>query len=165
MTAASVTRKYRASIPTISVGAAPKSTGRRTTLPSFCPDNSHVGLMTILYNNIGKLPLTAAGLWFNSWLFSEDVNWFPSGKDLARVSMPAALNEPINLLQRLCEELEYCEVLDTANNTPDPYQRMVNLMESTREIHWNWFSWHMVLYRSVEYILVLLQTELNTTLN
>lgn len=47
------------------------------------------------------------------------------GKDLARVSMPAALNEPVNLLQRLCEELEYSELLDTAANTPDPYQRMV----------------------------------------
>uniref|UniRef100_A0A8C7XV50 Oxysterol-binding protein n=1 Tax=Oryzias sinensis TaxID=183150 RepID=A0A8C7XV50_9TELE len=77
----------------------PKSTGRRTTLPAHCPDNSHVGLMTILYNNIGK--------------------------DLARVSMPAALNEPVNLLQRLCEELEYSELLDTACNTPDPFQRMV----------------------------------------
>uniref|UniRef100_A0A4W6DXN6 Oxysterol-binding protein n=1 Tax=Lates calcarifer TaxID=8187 RepID=A0A4W6DXN6_LATCA len=76
-----------------------KSTGRRTTLPAHCPDNSHVGLMAILYNNIGK--------------------------DLARVSMPAALNEPVNLLQRLCEELEYSELLDTANNTQDPYQRMV----------------------------------------
>ncbi|KAI3364925.1 hypothetical protein L3Q82_001105 [Scortum barcoo] len=47
------------------------------------------------------------------------------GKDLARVSMPAALNEPVNLLQRLCEELEYSELLDTASNTSDPYQRMV----------------------------------------
>uniref|UniRef100_A0A669DHY1 Oxysterol-binding protein n=1 Tax=Oreochromis niloticus TaxID=8128 RepID=A0A669DHY1_ORENI len=50
---------------------------------------------------------------------------FFTGKDLARVSMPAVLNEPINLLQRLCEELEYSELLDTANNTSDPYQRMV----------------------------------------
>ncbi|KAG7227741.1 hypothetical protein INR49_029506 [Caranx melampygus] len=94
---ASATRQYRASISkTHSV--VPKSTGRRT-LPAHCPDNSHVGLMAILYNNIGK--------------------------DLARVSMPAALNEPVNLLQRLCEELEYSELLDTASNTPDPYQRMV----------------------------------------
>ncbi|TNN65326.1 Oxysterol-binding protein-related protein 6 [Liparis tanakae] len=46
-------------------------------------------------------------------------------KDLARVSMPAPLNEPLNLLQRLCEELEYSELLDTANHTDDPYQRMV----------------------------------------
>ncbi|XP_062416070.1 oxysterol-binding protein-related protein 7 [Pungitius pungitius] len=96
---ASATRKYRASISRTPNSAAPKSTGRRTTLPAQCPDNSHVGLMAILYNNIGK--------------------------DLARVSMPAPLNEPLNLLQRLCEELEYSELLDTANNTADPYQRMV----------------------------------------
>ncbi|XP_067343379.1 oxysterol-binding protein-related protein 7 isoform X3 [Channa argus] len=96
---ASATRKYRASISRTPNSVAPKSMGRRTTLPAHCPDNSHVGLMAILYNNIGK--------------------------DLARVSMPAALNEPVNLLQRLCEELEYSELLDTANNTLDPYQRMV----------------------------------------
>uniref|UniRef100_A0A8C8JZ68 Oxysterol-binding protein n=1 Tax=Oncorhynchus tshawytscha TaxID=74940 RepID=A0A8C8JZ68_ONCTS len=77
----------------------PMNTGRRTTLPAHCPENAHVGLMQILYNNIGK--------------------------DLSRVSMPAALNEPINLIQRLCEELEYSELLDIANNTQDPYQRMV----------------------------------------
>ncbi|XP_051958875.1 oxysterol-binding protein-related protein 6-like [Xyrauchen texanus] len=92
--------KYRVSLskappklPTI------KNTGSRTSLPAVCPDNSHVGLMTILYNNIGK--------------------------DLSRVSMPAALNEPVCLLQRLCEELEYSDLLDTANHTDDPYQRMV----------------------------------------
>lgn len=56
--------------------------------------------MTILYNNIGK--------------------------DLSRVSMPVALNEPLSLLQRLSEELEYSELLDIANNTDDPYQRMVS---------------------------------------
>ncbi|XP_071317904.1 oxysterol-binding protein-related protein 7 isoform X1 [Trachinotus anak] len=94
----SATRKYRASISKSPNSVVPKSTGRRT-LPAHCPDNSHVGLMAILYNNIGK--------------------------DLARVSMPAALNEPVNLLQRLCEELEYSELLDTANSTSDPYQRMV----------------------------------------
>nr|XP_033467861.1 oxysterol-binding protein-related protein 7 isoform X1 [Epinephelus lanceolatus] len=96
---ASATRKYRASISKSPNSVVPKSTGRRTKLPAHCPDNSHVGLMAILYNNIGK--------------------------DLARVSMPAPLNEPVNLLQRLCEELEYSELLDTANNTADPYQRMI----------------------------------------
>ncbi|XP_060795878.1 oxysterol-binding protein-related protein 7 [Neoarius graeffei] len=95
------TQKYRASLSKAS--AKPSrilgSTGHRTKLPAVCPDNSHVGLITILYNNIGK--------------------------DLSRVSMPAVLNEPVNLLQRLCEELEYSELLDTANNTDDPYERMV----------------------------------------
>uniref|UniRef100_A0AAR2KF41 Oxysterol-binding protein n=1 Tax=Pygocentrus nattereri TaxID=42514 RepID=A0AAR2KF41_PYGNA len=95
------TRKYRASLskaPSKSKRVL-QNTGRRTTLAAVCPDNSHVGLMAILYNNIGK--------------------------DLSRVSMPAALNEPVNLLQRLCEELEYSELLDIANRTDDPYQRMV----------------------------------------
>lgn len=39
--------------------------------------------------------------------------------------MPAALNEPVNLLQRLCEELEYSELLDKAAETEDPFERMV----------------------------------------
>lgn len=58
--------------------------------------------MTILYNNIGK--------------------------DLSRVSMPVALNEPVSLLQRLSEELEYSELLDIANHIDDPYERMVSLV-------------------------------------
>uniref|UniRef100_A0A8C7UKY1 Oxysterol-binding protein n=1 Tax=Oncorhynchus mykiss TaxID=8022 RepID=A0A8C7UKY1_ONCMY len=95
----SATREYRASISKAPNSVVPMNTGRRTTLPAHCPENAHVGLMQILYNNIGK--------------------------DLSRVSMPAALNEPINLIQRLCEELEYSELLDIANNTQDPYQRMV----------------------------------------
>ena len=36
------------------------------------------------------------------------------GKDLSRISMPVTLNEPLGVLQRMCEELEYCELLDAA---------------------------------------------------
>ncbi|KAG7459596.1 hypothetical protein MATL_G00212350 [Megalops atlanticus] len=95
------TQDYRNSISSAPdvLSVSPKDTGHRTALPATCPDNSHIGLMTILYNNIGK--------------------------DLSRVSMPAALNEPLCLMQRLCEELEYSELLDTANRTEDPYERMV----------------------------------------
>lgn len=75
--------------------------GRRAALPAPGTDNSHIGIMTILYNNIGK--------------------------DLSRVSMPVALNEPVSLLQRLSEELEYSDLLDIANHIDDPYERMVNL--------------------------------------
>ncbi|XP_015217750.2 oxysterol-binding protein-related protein 7 [Lepisosteus oculatus] len=97
-----ITRNYRASLSGASVVAtkfAAKVAGRRTSLPAPCPSNSHVGLWNILYNNIGK--------------------------DLSRVSMPVVLNEPLCFLQRLCEELEYSELLDTANRTDDPYERMV----------------------------------------
>ncbi|XP_017287709.1 oxysterol-binding protein-related protein 7 isoform X3 [Kryptolebias marmoratus] len=97
----STTLSYRASLnsATDKPNLVRKDTGRRTTLPASGSDNSHIGIMTILYNNIGK--------------------------DLSRVSMPVALNEPLSLLQRLSEELEYPELLDIANRTDDPYERMV----------------------------------------
>lgn len=75
---------------------------RRSTLPSPRPCSS-VSLWNILRNNIGK--------------------------DLSKVAMPVQLNEPVNTLQRLCEELEYSELLDAANQTHDPYQRMVSTSE------------------------------------
>uniref|UniRef100_A0A8B9RFT2 Oxysterol-binding protein n=1 Tax=Astyanax mexicanus TaxID=7994 RepID=A0A8B9RFT2_ASTMX len=71
----------------------------RRLLPAHSADNSHIGILSILYNNIGK--------------------------DLSRVSMPVALNEPVNFLQRVSEELEYSQLLDIANQIDDPYQRMV----------------------------------------
>uniref|UniRef100_A0A3P8W9A9 Oxysterol-binding protein n=1 Tax=Cynoglossus semilaevis TaxID=244447 RepID=A0A3P8W9A9_CYNSE len=73
-------------------------TRRRCMLPAPCPESS-VSLWNILRNNIGK--------------------------DLSKVSMPVHLNEPLNTLQRFCEELEYSELLDTANETQDPFKRMV----------------------------------------
>uniref|UniRef100_A0A8C5FDD6 Oxysterol-binding protein n=1 Tax=Gadus morhua TaxID=8049 RepID=A0A8C5FDD6_GADMO len=72
---------------------------RRSTLPSPSPGCGGVSVWNILRNNIGK--------------------------DLSKVAMPVQLNEPINTLQRLCEELEYSELLDTASHTQDPHQRMV----------------------------------------
>lgn len=41
------------------------------------------------------------------------------GKDLATMSMPVTANEPLSLLQRASEQLEYSELLDTAATTPD----------------------------------------------
>ncbi|KAF6727141.1 Oxysterol-binding protein-related protein 6 [Oryzias melastigma] len=73
--------------------------GRRTYLPAPCPDTSNINLWNILRNNIGK--------------------------DLSKVSMPVELNEPLNTLQRMCEELEYSELLDKAAETEDPFERMV----------------------------------------
>nr|XP_055076344.1 oxysterol-binding protein-related protein 3a [Misgurnus anguillicaudatus] len=71
---------------------------RRQRLPS-ARINESVNLWSILRSNIGK--------------------------DLSKVAMPVSLNEPINTLQRLCEEIEYCHLLDTAANTHDPHMRMV----------------------------------------
>lgn len=47
------------------------------------------------------------------------------GKDLSTISMPISLNEPINLLQRLCEELEYCDLLDKASAQASSMDRLM----------------------------------------
>ncbi|XP_003407120.2 oxysterol-binding protein-related protein 3 isoform X2 [Loxodonta africana] len=72
---------------------------RRTCLPAPCPNTGNISLWGILRDNIGK--------------------------DLSKVAMPVALNEPLNTLQRLCEELEYSELLDKAAQIPNPLERMV----------------------------------------
>ena len=47
------------------------------------------------------------------------------GKDLSKISMPVTLNEPLSTLQRLCEELEYSDLLDKAAAATSPLDRMV----------------------------------------
>ncbi|GLD61236.1 oxysterol-binding protein-related protein 7-like isoform X1 [Lates japonicus] len=113
---AAATLNYRASVNSApnQPSPVPTDTGRRTTLPAPGTDNSHIGIMTILYNNIGK--------------------------DLSRVSMPVALNEPVCLLQRLSEELEYSELLDIANHIDDPYERMVYVAAFSIS-GYAWASW------------------------
>ncbi|XP_061906572.1 oxysterol-binding protein-related protein 7-like isoform X1 [Entelurus aequoreus] len=112
---ASVTLKYRESLRSAPDKPSLMSdTGRRRILPAAGADNSHVGIMTILYNNIGK--------------------------DLSRVSMPIVLNEPVSLLQRLSEELEYSQLLDIANRTDDPYERMVYVAAFSIS-GYAWASW------------------------
>ncbi|KAG9345175.1 hypothetical protein JZ751_009718 [Albula glossodonta] len=54
---------------------------RRACLAAPSPNTSSISLWNILKNNIGK--------------------------DLSKVAMPVQLNEPLNTLQRLCEELDY----------------------------------------------------------
>lgn len=97
--------------------------GRRTCLPAPCPDTSNINLWNILRNNIGK--------------------------DLSKVSMPVELNEPLNTLQRMCEEVEYSELLDKAADTEDPFERMVRLTAGPRHLTeeiwgWSWILLHIV---------------------
>ncbi|ELV13635.1 Oxysterol-binding protein-related protein 3 [Tupaia chinensis] len=84
--------------PVLERGEEAKSK-RRTCLPAPGPNTSNISLWNILRNNIGK--------------------------DLSKVAMPVELNEPLNTLQRLCEELEYSELLDKAAQIPNSLERMV----------------------------------------
>ena len=54
-------------------GMVRSQTGRRTILPAPQPDTSHLSLWNILKKNIGK--------------------------DLSKIAMPVALNEPLSMLQ------------------------------------------------------------------
>ncbi|KAF9922693.1 hypothetical protein FBU30_007207 [Linnemannia zychae] len=71
---------------------------RRSTLPAPV-SGEDISLLSILRKNVGK--------------------------DLSTVAMPVSLNEPINVLQRLCEELEYSELLDKAAGFEDSLDRLV----------------------------------------
>jgi hypothetical protein len=47
------------------------------------------------------------------------------GKDLSTISMPVSANEPISLLQRQAENLEYAQLLDTAASHKSPIYRLL----------------------------------------
>ena len=74
------------------------STGRRRVLPVPKTDTEGVNLWNLLRKNIGK--------------------------DLSKISMPVTLNEPLSTLQRLCEELEYAELLEKAVKSETPLERI-----------------------------------------
>ncbi|KAF8609378.1 hypothetical protein BDV93DRAFT_518205 [Ceratobasidium sp. AG-I] len=46
------------------------------------------------------------------------------GKDLSTVSFPVSFNEPISVLQRLAEDVEYVNLLNEAVNTSNPVDRI-----------------------------------------
>ncbi|KAG6861216.1 hypothetical protein C0995_002565 [Termitomyces sp. Mi166 len=46
------------------------------------------------------------------------------GKDLSTITFPVTFNEPLTLLQRAAEEVEYYSVLDDAARADDPFDRM-----------------------------------------
>lgn len=47
------------------------------------------------------------------------------GKDLSTISMPVSANEPMSLLQRAAEVLEYSNLLDQATQSKDPVERLM----------------------------------------
>jgi len=49
------------------------------------------------------------------------------GKDLSTISMPVSSNEPVSLLQRTAEQLEYAQILDTAASHKSPSHRLLHM--------------------------------------
>lgn len=56
----------------------------------------------------------------NLWFFMKNC----IGKDLSKIPMPINFNEPISMLQRLTEDYEYSELLDTAATLTDPCEQL-----------------------------------------
>jgi hypothetical protein len=50
--------------------------------------------------------------------------YYLHGKDLASIAFPVTFNEPLTLLQRTAEEVEYYHLLHEASQTQDPVERM-----------------------------------------
>ncbi|KIW04782.1 uncharacterized protein PV09_03970 [Verruconis gallopava] len=47
------------------------------------------------------------------------------GKDMTKMTLPVSFNEPTSLLQRVAEDMEYTDLLDTAAERPDSLERLV----------------------------------------
>ena len=47
------------------------------------------------------------------------------GKDLSTISMPVSANEPLSLLQKVAEQLEYAQLLDQASKQQSPTERLL----------------------------------------
>ncbi|KAL8667946.1 MAG: hypothetical protein Q9202_000411 [Teloschistes flavicans] len=47
------------------------------------------------------------------------------GKDMTKMTLPVSFNEPTSLLQRVAEDMEYTDLLDTAADRMDSTERMV----------------------------------------
>jgi hypothetical protein len=88
---------------------------RRTRLPSG-PIGDEGSLFAILKNNVGKVTFVASNT-NDPWLINLS-------KDLSTIAFPVSFNEPLTLLQRTAEELEYYNLLHQATEAKDPTQRL-----------------------------------------
>ncbi|WAQ90581.1 hypothetical protein PtA15_12A571 [Puccinia triticina] len=71
---------------------------KRTTLPITADDRPSVSLWGILKNSIGK--------------------------DLTKISFPVSFNEPVSMLQRMAEDMQFSECLDAAAEQPESLVRI-----------------------------------------
>jgi len=90
-----------------------KQVQRRTILPTPITGDE-MSLLAVLKKNVGKVCEYAL----------DAIDVLILLQDLATTSLPVAFNEPISILQRLAEDLEYSSLLDQAAATNDPVERV-----------------------------------------
>lgn len=47
------------------------------------------------------------------------------GKDLSQIAMPVSMNEPLSMLEKACEDLEYSELLEKAAQCKNSMDRIM----------------------------------------
>ncbi|KAG7450300.1 uncharacterized protein BT62DRAFT_943202 [Guyanagaster necrorhizus] len=91
-----------------------------TRLPSeefTQPDASTYALQVVRRTHLPAPPVGDEGSLFS--MLKKNV-----GKDLSTIAFPVTFNEPLTLLQRAAEEVEYYDLLNQAADTVDPVDRM-----------------------------------------
>lgn len=77
---------------------------------------------TAVYAPRARLPAPKPlGRGFSIWTILKNM----IGKDLTKITMPATINEPLSMTQRMCEVLENRELLDRASAAPSSTERMM----------------------------------------
>ncbi len=72
------------------------------------------------YKKRKSLPVTCKKLNYNVWEILKG----SIGKDINRFTVPIFLNEPISMLQKLCENFQYVSLLNKAAYEDNPYKRL-----------------------------------------
>jgi hypothetical protein len=67
----------------------------------------------------------------NVWSFLKSA----IGKDLSKVTLPVFFNEPLSMLQRMCEDLEYIELLSIASNVGRDHYMSIPILDGLMESH------------------------------
>lgn len=94
-----ISQKHQSQEPKfLTLISKPYNFHRRQILPSPCVSNG-VSALSIFRKNIGK--------------------------DLSQISLPVSMNEPLSLLEKACEELEYSELLDKASEKTESLDRLM----------------------------------------
>uniref|UniRef100_A0A7S3CWL2 Oxysterol-binding protein n=1 Tax=Palpitomonas bilix TaxID=652834 RepID=A0A7S3CWL2_9EUKA len=76
---------------------------------------SEAARRSVSYERRRALPVLVKPRKLNVWSFMKE----SIGKDLSRVSTPITFNEPLSMLQRFCEDLEYAQLLVKAESVQD----------------------------------------------
>lgn len=79
------------------------------------------------------------------------------GKDLNHFAMPVTLNEPLSMLQKLCEKFQYADLLNKAAKEPNPHLRLAyvatfNIAGITTNIHRAKKVFNPLLFETYEYV-------------